>query len=152
MNRKGCGNFDADSCLEYGSPGVIEDCASAGKICENGACVRDSSKKASVGLSFSDIVYSYSGGYHYYNHKRTFSETGGVGVTFTSGEACYQSTGQCDSGSVYHRVEANGQYSFNTYFYTNLASEVFIITYDGVDDNGNVVTVSQSKSVSGSSY
>ena len=88
--------------------------------------------------------------YNYY-HTRTFTETNGVGVTLTSGRLCYQTdTSGCKTASVNYRINANGELIRNNeYFSTYYSTERFTLTYWGVDDNGNPVSVSNSMYVSG---
>lgn len=152
LMRKSCLDVDSDGCLEYGTGESSTNCAAEGKKCEDGACVAEVVKVASVGLGFSNFNYVYQGGWHYYYHTRTLSESNGVGVTFTSGQVCHQTAGTCNSGNVNYRVPANGQYSWSSYFSTTYPSEVYTATYWGIDDNGNSVSVGQTFSASGSSY
>lgn len=144
-----CSDSDSDGCLELGA-GVVEQSCSGGTSCVDASCVGDD--MASVELTFSDVNAVFNSGYWYYYHTRTFSETNGVGVTFTSGQACYSFRNDCDSASVNYRVEANGQYSWSSYFYSSYVPSTFTMTYYGTDDNGNSVTVSNSFTASGSSY
>ena len=104
-----------------------------------------------MSLGFSNINYVWTAPNHYYYHDRTFVESGGVGVTLTWGELCSLQSG-CNSAVINRRVDANGQYSWSDNFYTNLNSEEFTLTYTGVDDNGNLISVQGIVEVSGSSW
>lgn len=53
-------------------------------------------------------------------------------------------------GSVNYRVEANGELVLdNRKFYTTKSSEKFILTYNGTDDNGNEISVTERFEVEG---
>jgi len=152
--KRTCGNYDADSCLEFDGAGVVSEVCEFGYICSAGVCVANAAvpNVASVDLVFSDKVYSWISPYHYYTHTRTFVESGGVGVTFTYGELCLQSSG-CNSAAVNYRVNANGQLVLNNQnFYTSTSPEKFTLEYNGVDDNGNSVSVQEVVDVAGTSW
>ena len=111
-----------------------------------GVCVGGVSN---LNLGFSNVRYQWNAPYHYYYHDRTFTETGGVGVTLTWGELCSSISG-CNSATVNYRIEANSQLVLNNQnFHTSFASETFTLTYTGVDDNGNSVSVSEVVVVNG---
>lgn len=144
---KSCGDYDADSCLEYSSSSVL---CGAGEICSGGACV---GLVAELSMEISNVNYVWSSPQHYYYHDRVFVESGGVGVTLTWGEICFKSVGACNTATVNYKIEANSNLVLsNRDFYTSAASDIFNMTYTGIDDNGNLVSVSRVMSVSDSSW
>lgn len=108
--------------------------------CDNGKCVN---AVASLSMEFININHQHSDGRHYIYHTRVIKEINGIGVTLTSGQLCIQNSG-CNSASVNYRINANSQYVFDNYFWTRYSSDTFTLTYTGMDDNGNAVSVTQS--------
>lgn len=110
--------------------------------------------KASLSLEFSNVTYQNISGMHTYYHTRTFTETNGVGVTLTSGQGCYQSTGTCDpSVAVNYRIEgSNNLIHTGKKSRTPSASDKFTLKYWGTDDNGNDVYIEQVMTVAGATH
>jgi len=146
-----CRDNNNDGCKEY--TGTILVTCDAGKVCDDGACVVDSSGVASLSLGFSGVSYVWQSPQHYYYHTRTFSESNGVGVTLTSGQLCFQSTGECNSAAVNYRIEAGGSLvRSGENFATPTTPDQFTLKYSGTDDNGNSINIQEVVSVSGSSW
>jgi len=151
INKRTCGNYDADSCLDYS--GVIIIPCDEGKVCSGGDCITEISAIASLSLGFSDVNYSWEDPQHYYYYTRTFSESNGVGVTLTNGELCFETLGICNPATINYRIEAGGSLvNSGENFATTYASESFTLTYGGTDDNGNSVSVEAVANVAGSSW
>jgi len=110
------------------------------------------SNPASLSLEFSNVTYQYTD-MHYYDHTRTFTEINGVGVTLTSAQICYESSGSCDSGTVDYRIEGdNNLVHTNKMFGTSASSNTFTLKYWGTDDNGNDVYIEQVMTVNGATH
>jgi hypothetical protein len=110
-------------------------------------------KVSALSLVFSDVVYEKIGVDHYYYHTRTFTESGGVGVTLNEGEVCPESIGCKGRVSIDYRIGANDKLiHLNKQFNTNQPSNKFVLKYWGVSDNGDNVYVEQSLCVQGSSF
>ncbi len=150
--EKTCAELGGEVCGEgyY----CIEDYLSANdsdECCPVGSCVEIPLLKADVTLLFSDVVYRLVGGVnHTYTHTRTFTESGGVGVTLTEGQICYlQPSFHCDpKGTVNYRIEANNNLiRENEIFWTNYDKDVFTLQYWGTDDNSHNIYLNQSMCV-----
>ncbi len=108
-----------------------------------GVVAGEENKKAELKLEFTDIEYKKLLKQHTYEHTRLFTETKGVGVTLTNGELCIKSEITCKKAEVNYRIEAGKTFSFQDTFTTNNNFNSFTLTYDGVDDNGNQLSVTQ---------
>ena len=116
-------------------------CPDGMELVERKECSTPASKVGKVSLGFSNVRYDWSAPYHYYYHDRTFVESGGVGVTLTSGKLCSQVSG-CKSYTINYKIKANSQLVLNNQnFYTEADSETFTLIYNGIDDNGKSVSV-----------
>ncbi len=139
-----CGNYDADSCLEWSS---VTACGQY-QQCTNGACVNKIAQLSNI--AFSDVTYQYSGGNHYYYHKRIITENNGVPVYLTYGKLSYQSGGFREATVDY---TVNGILTLlNQNFYTSYSSEVFTVRYCGNDYNNNYVCTEGTMTVQGSTH
>jgi hypothetical protein len=146
-----CGYFDEDQCLEYKTVDwQTKDTCGANFVCSEsqGDCV---SMQAELSLIFSDTVYSKDGQDHVYTHKRTFTETNGVGVTLTEGQLCTLSGGCGNKGTVNYIID-NELIHTNKRFFTNQPSNEFTLKYWGTDELGNDVYIEQKMCVQGNSF
>ena len=148
--EKTCAELGGEVCGEgyY----CIEDYLSANdsdECCPVGSCVEIPLLKADVTLLFSDVVYRLVGGVnHTYTHTRTFTESGGVGVTLSKGRLCYESLGTCDEADVNYRIEGNNELIHeNKRFGTTYDKEIFTLHYWGKDDNSHNIYLNQSMCV-----
>jgi len=147
--EKTCAELGGEVCGEgyY----CIEDYLSANdsdECCPVGSCVEIPLLKADVTLLFSDVVYSWNGTHHIYTHTRTFTESGGVGVTLSKGRLCYESLGTCDEADVNYRIEGNNELIHeNKRFGTTYDKEIFTLHYWGKDDNSHNIYLNQSMCV-----
>ena len=84
----------------------------------------------------------YLDGFTYtYPHTKTFTESGGVGVTLNQRQVCIlQPSESCTTTSVSHVVPANDNLVLNEVHFTNLPHQVFRIRYFKEGDSDPVVT------------
>ncbi|MCA9544835.1 MAG: hypothetical protein KC613_10610, partial [Myxococcales bacterium] len=113
-NRRSCGNFDADPCLEFGG---AEACA-ANETCQGDACV---ARPAPQGVVINELLYDADGG----DQPSVFTELWGPPGTDLTGMALVGVNGA--NGSAYARVDLVGAIPADGYFvvaHTNASPEL----------------------------
>jgi hypothetical protein len=106
--------------------------------CDDGAPVADSGGKSKMSLQLLDFSHEIKDGRHRYNHKRVFTETGGVGTTVVRGRVCVENGTDCADALVSYRVEASQTLEQpNHYVATRAAKDRITLHYWAEDDAGN---------------
>lgn len=99
-------------------------------------------KKAQLSLSIEPQGYLFIEGRHRFTQTRVFTETAGVGVTMTSGKVCVSYGKECVEAEVAYRVNAGKTLALQKHYVaTETLPDEAVIEYQGVDDNGNPVSV-----------
>jgi len=140
-----CGDFNDDGCLGWDDIKVYYACGTS-KMCVAGSnvCVP---KVAVLSASITIMSQYVSGDRNYYNYDLIIKETNGVGVDINRGRECFQLKGCASwvSFSPARRVPANGQYDRSSYWWTSYPYEEYWLEYEGLDDNGNFISVATNK-------
>ncbi len=101
-------------------------------------CTAEVQRHSSLLLRFSGTVTTKTGNQFHYTHIRTFTETGGIGVTLTEGQICYLN-GNCDAkGEINYVISKNDNLvQTEREFSTIETSDKFTLKYWGVEEDGS---------------
>ena len=99
-------------------------------------------KKASLALEIEQHGYLFIEGRHRFTQTRHFSESAGVGVTITNGKVCVSQGKECVAAEITYRINGGQGLSLQRHYVaTETLPDEAVVSYWGVDDNGNPVSV-----------